>query len=117
MSNTVDELNDKGPLEWLADQAGNANRRFDAHFVRFEGGGSTPSTPSGGTPVGEISGQDIIAQQEGTGGIQGHPIIAGLDGGRVLMHPAGEFWAIQAKNDAFVVQVRIEPIPAPAGLP
>lgn len=44
------------------------------------------------------------------GGTANDPIISGLDGGRVFLHPAGEFWAIRSKNDEFAAQVRFEPV-------
>lgn len=44
------------------------------------------------------------------GGTANDPIISGLDGARVLLHPAGEFWAIRSKNDEFTAQVRFEPV-------
>lgn len=44
------------------------------------------------------------------GGTRADPIIAGLDGAVKFLHPAGEFWAIRAKNDEFAAQIRFEPV-------
>ena len=115
VGNAVDELGSRGPLDWLADHfGGNSSGDSIRDFFGLGGGGSTP-TPSGGGSVESF--EDYVARTQGTGGTQGEPIIAGLDGARKLLHPAGELWAIRAKNDAFAVQVRFEPVPVSNGLP
>lgn len=58
----------------------------------------------GGSP--ENSG----ASSRTAGGTANDPIVSGLDGGRVFLHPAGEFLAIRSKNDEFAAQVRFEPV-------
>ncbi|GAB2561908.1 VWD domain-containing protein [Spirosoma areae] len=57
---------------------------------------------SGGSTGGSSS------SHRAAGGTRADPMIAGLDGAQKFLHPAGEFWAIHAKNDEFAAQVRFE---------
>lgn len=56
------------------------------------------------------AGSCAAASARSAGGTANDPVISGLDGNKILLHPAGEFLAIRSKNDEFAAQVRFEPV-------
>lgn len=72
-----------------------AGKRADSQLNAALNGGRNPYGYGGNRPA---------------AGSQGDPLISGLDGNYMLLHPAGEFLAIRSKNDEFNAQVRFEPV-------